>query len=109
MQEGVGTRCVQQGEGEKSCQHPLSRLVWRPACYVGSSLRGRGWCPTDLHASQGSTQTAELPSLTSSLFIALRWLNEASVYLLFSFHEFHREFGYFLDTRRASPVLNDVL
>jgi hypothetical protein len=23
MRVGVGTRCVQQGEGEKPCQHPL--------------------------------------------------------------------------------------
>jgi hypothetical protein len=30
MRVGVGTRCVQQCEGEKPCQHPLSRLVWRP-------------------------------------------------------------------------------
>jgi hypothetical protein len=76
---------------------------------AGSSLRGRGWCPADLHATRCCTQSAQPPSLTSSLFIALRWLNEASVYLLFSIHEFHRVLGYLSDTRRASTVLNDVL
>ena len=41
--------------------------------------------------------------------MALRLPNEMPVYLRFVIHEFHRVFGYLSDTRRASPVFNDVL